>query len=541
MGFMSMMITLFLGLLVSVPAILLAKEINFDKMLVANIVVTGNKTIGETDDNYVCATIDWFPSDTCRYNYCMLQNSSAITLDLSNPLLAKTIQAFKNLRLRIGGSPQDQVIYNVGSPRYPCRPFQKAANGLFGLTSGCLYMERWDELNHFFNKTGAIVTFGLNALYGRKKQNKSTLWVGDWDPSNARALMNYTILKGYHIDSWEFGNELSGSGIAARVEAAQYAKDVINLKKIMKELYKTTNYNSRLVAPGGFFNKGWYTELLQDSGPSIVDVVTHHIYNLGGGNDPNLIRKILDPAYLTKSVLDTFTNIEGVIQDYAPWANIWVGESGGAFQGGGRYVSDRFVNSFWYLDQLGMAAKYSTKVYCRQTLVGANYALLNRTTMEPNPDYYSALLWHRLMGKGVFDVHRRYAAPYLRPYAHCSKGRAGITLLLINLSNQTEFIVNVNNRTKFKFQEREKRRERPSHGRSFREEYHLSAQHGNLRSQTSLLNGHPLHVTNGELPKLDPLLREENSPIRVAPLSIAFIVIPNFEASACAQPAPSSC
>ncbi len=49
-------------------------------MLIANIVVNGTTTIGETDDNYICATIDWFPSDTCRYNYCMLQNSSAITL-----------------------------------------------------------------------------------------------------------------------------------------------------------------------------------------------------------------------------------------------------------------------------------------------------------------------------------------------------------------------------------------------------------------------------------------------------------------------------
>jgi hypothetical protein len=45
-------------------------------------------------------------------------------------------------------------------------------------------------------------------------------------------------------------------------------------------------------------------------------------------------------------------------------------------------------SNFRYLDQVGMAAKYNTEIYCRQTLVGANYALLDRTTMEPNPDYY---------------------------------------------------------------------------------------------------------------------------------------------------------
>lgn len=41
-----------------------------------------------------------------------------------------------------------------------------------------------------------------------------------------------------------------------------------------------------------------------------------------------------------------------------------------------------------YLDQLGMAAKYDTKTYCRQTLIGGNYGLLNTTTFVPNPDYY---------------------------------------------------------------------------------------------------------------------------------------------------------
>lgn len=44
--------------------------------------------------------------------------------------------------------------------------------------------------------------------------------------------------------------------------------------------------------------------------------------------------------------------------------------------------------NFRYLDQLGMASKYNNKVYCRQSLIGGNYGLLDRTTFVPNPDYY---------------------------------------------------------------------------------------------------------------------------------------------------------
>eukprot|EP00256_Glycine_max_P068182 XP_025982777.1 heparanase-like protein 1 [Glycine max] len=44
-----------------------------------------------------------------------------------------------------------------------------------------------------------------------------------------------------------------------------------------------------------------------------------------------------------------------------------------------------------------------------QTLIGGNYGLLNTTTFALNPDYYSTVLWHQLMGKKVLavssDVH----------------------------------------------------------------------------------------------------------------------------------------
>jgi len=515
----------------------------------ATISIDGTVAVAVIDDNFICATLDWWPHDKCNYNQCPWGYSSVTNLDLSHPLLAKAIQAFRNLRIRIGGSLQDQVLYDVESLKAPCHPFRKMKGGLFGFSKGCLHMNRWDELNHLFSRSGAIVTFGLNALYGRHQIRKG-VWGGAWDSSNAYDFMNYTVLKGYKIDSWEYGNELSGSGVSASVSAELYGKDLIKLKDVVNNLYKNSDLKPSLIAPGGFFDKQWYAKLLQVTGSGIVNFVTHHIYNLGAGMDPNLVNKILDPHYLSK-VSETFSNLSQTIQQNGPWASAWVGESGGAYNSGGRHVSDTFVNSFWYLDQLGMASRYNTKVYCRQTLVGGHYGLLNTTTLVPNPDYYSALLWHRLMGKGVLAVGSN-ASPFLRSYAHCSKGRAGITLLLINLSNQTDFIISVQNSMDMRLTVEEntsgensfvrglKRSvswvgSRASDEPMYREEYHLTAKDGNLRSRTMVLNGIPLELTEDEnIPNMDPVRLDVNSPLYINPLSISFIVFPNFDAPACA-------
>ncbi|KAA8541005.1 hypothetical protein F0562_024857 [Nyssa sinensis] len=216
------------------------------------IVVNGTEVVTNTDDNYICATVDWWPHDKCNYDQCPWGSTSVINLDLTHPNLAKAIQAFKQLRIRIGGSLQDQVLYHVGNLQSPCHPFQKMASGLFGFSKGCLEMDRWDEVNHFLSKTGALVTFGLNALHGRH-QIKKGVWGGNWDSSNAHDFIEYTVSKGYQIDSWEFGNELSGSGVGASVAAEQYGKDLINLKAIINNLYKDLHPKPLLVAPGGFY------------------------------------------------------------------------------------------------------------------------------------------------------------------------------------------------------------------------------------------------------------------------------------------------
>ena len=64
------------------------------------------------------------------------------------------VTAFGSLRIRIGGSLQDQVLYEVGDGAHACPDFKIDKNGLFGFTEGCLPMQRWDELNKLFNSTG---------------------------------------------------------------------------------------------------------------------------------------------------------------------------------------------------------------------------------------------------------------------------------------------------------------------------------------------------------------------------------------------------
>lgn len=79
------------------------------------------------------------------------------------------------------------------------------------------------------------------------------------------------------------GNELCGSGVAARVEAEQYGRDIVVLKKLVQELYPDPATRPKVLGPAGFYDKQWFDTFLQTSGPNVVDGLTHHIYNLGAG------------------------------------------------------------------------------------------------------------------------------------------------------------------------------------------------------------------------------------------------------------------
>ncbi|TYH00951.1 hypothetical protein ES288_A09G018200v1 [Gossypium darwinii] len=536
-----------------------------------NVVIQGATSTTETDDNFVCAVLDWWSTKKCNYN-----------------------QSFNPLRIKVGGSLQDQVVYGVGGVKN-CPNFMKNEDSLFGFSQGYLSMEIWEELNKFFNQTG-LVTFGLNALLRRNQsQIKKGLWVGDWKSQNTRDLMKYTISRGYKVDSYEFENQLSGVGIGASVEVEQYGKDIVVLKNLVKELNPDPKTQPKVLGPIGYYDEKWFNSFLEVSEHDVVDGVTHHIYC----DDPNMITKIQDPSYLNQ-VAETYK------------VGPWISESGKALHGGAKDLSPTSADGFclghvgpkmgrvgptgsgphtskpigrveiigpgyvvrttkvilrligphghvgphepcygfwahfhcltvkvaWvYLDQLGMASTYNHKVFCRQTLIGGNYALLNTTTSIPNLDYFGALLWHRLMGSTVLAVTQE-SNPNLHVYAHCAKKKPRISIIFIHLSKDSSFNVTLSN---YKHQSHNLRSTdvaKPNfefRGSKDREEYHLVVLAGNIQGQIVLLNDTPMVPTETfNLPVMEPKVVNASMPISIVAHSMVYVTIRDFQASACA-------
>ncbi|KAG8491679.1 hypothetical protein CXB51_014958 [Gossypium anomalum] len=506
-------------LFVSLQAVAAAEG---DAIVEGTVYIDGKAPIGTIDDDFVCATLDWWPPEKCDYGTCSWGHAGLLNLDLNNNIFLNAVKAFSPLKIRLGGSLQDKVIYGTDDNQEPCTSFVKDPSEMFGFTKGCLPMKRWDELNAFFAKAGAKIIVGLNALAGKSIKPGGSA-VGAWNYTNAESFIRYTVEKNYKIHGWELGNELSGNGVGTRIAVNQYAADTAALQRIVQKIYKDVDLKPLIIAPGGFYE-------FIDKTTTSLDVVTHHIYNLGPGVDTHLIEKILNPAVL-----------DGISEHSAAFIT-----SSRVLQlkqlPGWERQEELTIAAVILLqmhlcsvsDQLGMASKYDTKTYCRQSLIGGNYGLLDTSTFVPNPDYYSAILWHRLMGRNVlstsFDGTKK-----IRSYTHCAKQSEGIVVLFINLDKSTtvqaKLAFNSTMTLRHNHESRTLRIQRMSSEKMIielpqmvdaeirREEYHLTAKDGNLQSRTMLLNGNILSVdSSGNIPPLEPLYVNSAKPITVEPL-----------------------
>ncbi|MBA0785629.1 hypothetical protein Gotri_025556 [Gossypium trilobum] len=237
---------------------------------------------------------------------------------------------------------------------------------------------------------------------------------------------------------------------------------------MVKELQPDPKTQPKVLGPSGFYDEKWFNSFLEVSGQEVVDGVS---------------------------------------------------ESGGALQGGVKDVSPTFADGFWYFDQLGIASTYNHKVFCRQTLIGGNYALFKTTTFIPNPDYYGSLLWHRLMENIVLAVTQESQESNPKKTKDSSFD--------VTLSSYEHHRRNLRStdaaKPNFEF-------------KSYlnREEYHLTALGGNIQGQIMLLNVVPMVLTDTfDILAMDPKLVNASTPISVAGHSIVYETIRDFHAPVC--------
>jgi heparanase len=237
--------------------------------------------------------------------------------------------------------------------------------------------------------------------------------------------------------------------------------------------------------------------------------------------DPRLASKIMSPSYLDSTVSAA---INAVHAKYAPHSQLWVGEAAAAWHSGQDGITNAWESSFWWADALGGLAAHNHTTYCRQTLLGGDYGLLDRLTYQPNPDFYVAQLFHQLMGNAVLSVAgAEDARGYLRIYSHCHRNGTGVVLLIINITPTTTFVLSSGGGS--------------TRSMTPRDEYVLTG--SELTARHISLNGALLTVgADGAM--LPPLVPKKvpagtGDTFSIRPQSIAFVVLPEAVASVCSS------
>jgi heparanase 1 len=438
--------------------------------------------------------------------------------DFARPRLRRLAQELAPAYLRIGGTTADKVFYDLSATPVAAPPIPYRA---------VLTRAQWDGLNAFATALDYRVVFTLNAGPGPRDANDV------WQPDNARALLEYTHARQYPVALWDFGNEANAFpvtiGPGYSVSAEQFARDAA----AARSLVDTTTPGALLAAPssavwpviGELFPLS--TDFLAAGGGRAIDVVTWHYYPQQShrcllATRRASVDRMLDPSTLDE--LDTWAaHVESVRDRYASGKPVWLGESGNAQCGGEPGVSDAFVSGFWWLDELGRLARRGQSVLVRQTLSGSNYGLIDDVTLAPRPDYWTSVLWRRLIGVRVLDAPAG-SDSLLRVYAHCTRAGApdahpgGVTLAVLNLDRSSAVSLVLD-----RFGD-------------IADVYELSSP--DVTSAEIRLNGAVLHAgDDGAPPELAPLVVHRTANglrAHFGPATYGFVVLPDAAAPACA-------
>lgn len=275
---------------------------------------------------------------------------------------------------------------------------------------------------------------------------------GVWTTTQAQRVADLTKEAGGTIHAAEFFNEpnipSTAEGMPKDYDATSFAFEF----RIFRDWARKALPDMKIIGPGGagegaltkevpptamLGGKHVHSEDMMKPNPGSLDAVSYHFYGsvsqrctmLGIGTAVK--DEALTRAWLDRTLLD-YDFYSALRDKYEPGKPLWNTETAQAACGGSPWAST-FLDSFRYLNQNGLLAQKGVQVVMHNTLATSDYALIDRDTMTPRPNYWAAVLWRRTMGTTVL-ASPASPSPELRLYAHCLRGdkSGGVAVMALN-------------------------------------------------------------------------------------------------------------
>jgi heparanase 1 len=431
-------------------------------------------------------------------------------INLANPRLRKLAAGLAPAYVRVSGTWANSTYFQDSDGPAPATP-PAGFNGV-------LTRQEWRGVVDFSRAVDAKIVTSFAISPGVRDAE------GVWTPVEAKKVLAYTASVGGAIAAAEMFNEPTIAvmgGAPKGYDAAAYGRDFRAFRPFIKEAAP----KMLILGPGGVGESGLFAgmtgmsvikseDMLQAEGPGL-DGFSYHFYGgvskrctMAGSASQTTPEAALTVEWLSRTNRDE-TFYAGLRDRFTPGKPIWLTETGETACGGNPWASD-FIDSFRYLNQLGSLAKRGVQVVMHNTLAASDYALVDEDTLRPRPNYWSALLWRRLMGTTVLDAGAS-PSPDLYLYAHCLRGRpGGVALLAINADRTASQELTVPGKS---------------------ERYTLTAK--DVMDNKVELNGNELDIgADGDLPQLKGKA-QAGGRISFAPASITFLALPNVGNASC--------
>ena len=429
-------------------------------------------------------------------------------IDLTNPRLRKLAAALSPAYLRVSDTWANTMYFQDSDAATP----GPAPAGFGAVLTG----PEWKGVLDFSKATNAKLVTSFSIGTGVRDAN------GIWTPVEAAKILAFTKEHGASIAAAEFFNEPNMAAIEGApkgYDAAAYGRDF----KVFRAFMHANDPQMKILGPGpvgegralGNLPTGIRTEdMLRAEGPGL-DAFSYHFYGAVSQRCASMgaAFQTTPEAALTREWLfatDAESAFYGKLRDrYVPDKPLWLSETSEAACGGNPWSAD-FLDSFRYLNQLGTLAQAGVAVVMHNTLIGSDYGLIDQQTLTPRPNYWAAVLWHRLMGTTVLEPATP-AVPNLYVYAQCLADHpGGVALLVINADTTAEQTLTLPERAK---------------------RFTLSA--AEMQGTQVQLNGKTLALTrSGNLPTIGGVSAQEGL-VMLAPGTISFFAIANANNPSC--------